>query len=75
MVTIGQILNNLKSTCAYWIYDSMIIPIKIMDIRQGYKRIDVLIAPENGHGNKWVSSEKVKVKNEKGDGYQAIIAY
>jgi len=75
MVTIGHILQNLKSIYAYWMYKEMIIPIKIMDIRQVFKRIDVLITPEGGLGKRWVSSEKVKVKNEKDNEYQAIITY
>lgn len=38
------------------------IPVQILNARENFGRIDVLVTPEGGSGQAWVSAERVKVR-------------
>lgn len=40
------------------------VAVKIMDARDSFGRIDVLVSPENGSGEAWVSADRVKVRGK-----------
>ena len=42
------------------------VPVKILDGRESFGRIDVLVTPEGGSGEAWVSAERVKIGRGKG---------
>ncbi len=39
-----------------------VIGVRILDARSAYGRIDVLVEPESGEGQAWVSADRVKVR-------------
>lgn len=40
----------------------MLVPVKIINARENFGRMDVLVTPEGGSGEAWVSAERVKVR-------------
>lgn len=37
-------------------------PVNILDAREAYGRLDVLVTPAEGSGQAWVSADRVKVR-------------
>lgn len=40
------------------------VPITVVDSRQAFGRIDLLVQPVNGRGQQWVSADKVVLDNK-----------
>ena len=41
--------------------EGLSVPVRIVDARENFGRMDVLVTPEGGSGQAWVSAERVKV--------------
>ena len=44
----------------------LLVPVRIVDARENFGRMDVLVTPEGGSGQAWVSAERVKIGRGKG---------
>lgn len=42
--------------------EALEVAVKILDSRQAYGRLDLLVTPTQGSGEAWVSADRVKVK-------------
>jgi hypothetical protein len=45
---------------AVLVMDGLMVSVTILDTKSVYGRLDVLIAPVSGSGQKWVNSERLK---------------
>jgi hypothetical protein len=45
---------------AILVMDGLMVSVTILDTKSVYGRLDVLIAPVSGSGQKWVNSERLK---------------
>lgn len=51
-------------TPARLLVDGLGVPVRILDVRQVWGRVDYLVTPEGGTGETWVSSERVTINQE-----------
>jgi hypothetical protein len=45
----------------YWHVEKIKVFIEIVDVREVYGRVDVLIQPTQGLGEQWVSAERISI--------------
>lgn len=45
---------------AVLVIDGLSVQVKILDTKQAFGRLDVLIAPVSGSGQKWVQCDRLK---------------
>lgn len=46
--------------------DGLFVGVKILDARRSFDRIDILVTPLAGHGEKWVNVERLQRREEGG---------
>jgi hypothetical protein len=44
--------------------ERLLVSVHVMDVKTAFGRIDVLVEPVTGSGEKWVSSEKIVTEDE-----------
>jgi len=54
-------LQYLKGKKGEIEFETMLIAVKILDIRRRFGHVDALVTPETGKGEKWMALHKVKV--------------
>ena len=47
-----------KDTAAL-VIDSLVVHVKLLDVKQVFGRVDVLVTPINGKGEKWVQADRL----------------
>jgi hypothetical protein len=55
-------IKNLYDKLAIWTSGELKFEVRIMDSKQAFGRVDVLISPVAGVGEQWVSLEKVTIE-------------
>lgn len=53
-MTVKEMVQEMKGRQALWSVDTLKVLVDIRDIRDVFGRIDYLIAPVGGSGEKWV---------------------
>lgn len=53
-MTVKEMINEMKGRQALWSVDTLKVLVDIRDIRDVFGRVDFLISPVSGSGEKWV---------------------
>lgn len=65
-MTAGELFNNLLNRQAVLSVPSragtLEVRVRILDARETFGRIDLLVSPVEGSGQAWVSADRVKVE-------------
>lgn len=64
-MTVREMVQEMKGRQALWYIDSMQVLVDIKDIRGAFGRVDYLIAPVGGSGEKWVQKGSLSFIEER----------
>ena len=53
-MTVREMVQEMKGRQALWAVDTLKVLVDIRDIREAFGRVDFLISPVGGSGEKWV---------------------
>ena len=63
-MTTREIAELLDKAATLESTEGLQVAVKILDARENFGRIDVLVTPEAGSGQAWVSAPRVKVRGK-----------
>lgn len=61
---LGAAINMSSNDLAYLYTEGLMVPVVIKDLREVWGRMDFLVSPVGGSGEKWVSAERVTRANK-----------
>ena len=59
--SVQSITTAVRATDAVYHVGDLVIPVKIIDCRRIWGRVDCLITPVGGNGQQWVEQSRIKI--------------